>query len=273
MVNKVEVFTDRGAMLSLPLDDISLGYSVQKIDGLAPVQANLVSTSQANLDGEQYQSFRREKRNILLDLGLEPDYTSQTVRGLRDNLYKFFMPGTKARYKFYADNHNPVEIIGHTESFECPLFVKEPVATMSILCFQPDFYEPVEVEISGNTTAGTFMGTINYEGSIDTGAVYTFLIDRAVTTFTVYLQAEGEQVRTMTIVGDFVAGDKVEISTTPRNKYVTLTRGTVVTSILYMLSPYSDWVRFQPGKNFLRVYAEGAAFPYTIRYTNKHGGL
>lgn len=273
MLNKVEARTDQGALLSLPFDDISGGYLVQGIDGLDPVPANIVSTSFARLDGEQYQSARREKRNLILKLGLQPDYTTQTVRELRNNLYRFFMPRQNSNFRFYTDDFPTVDISGRIETFDCPLFVKDPIATISVLCFDPDFYEPIEVEVSGSTTAGTTMGTIDYQGTVDTGIVFTLNVDRTLSGFTIYHQPEGEQVRTLVVVGSFIAGDVVEISTVPGNKYANLTRGSVITSILYTVSPYSDWTHLQSGLNDLRVYAEGAAIPYTIRYTNKHGGL
>lgn len=273
MLDKVEVRTDQGELLSLPFADISGGYMVQSIEGLDPVPANIVSSSFARLDGDQYQSARREKRNLIVKLGLEPDYTSQTVEQLRNNLYRWFLPPRNANFRFFTDNNPLVDISGRVESFDCPIFVKEPVATMSILCFDPDFYEPVEVVVSGNTTSGTTMGNIDYEGTVDTGIVFSININRSLAGFTIYHQPMGEQVRTLVVVGQFVSGDVVEISTVPGNKYATLTRGSVVSSVLYLVSPYSDWTRLQPRENGLRVYAEGAAIPYTIRYTNKHGGL
>lgn len=273
MLNKLEARTDQGVLLSLPLDDISGGYLVQSIEGLDPVPANIVSSSFARLDGEQYQSSRREKRNVILRLGLEPDYSTMTVRQLRDNLYNWFMPPRNSNLRFYTDDMPTVDISGRVETFDCPLFVKEPVATISLLCFNPDFYEPVEVEISGNTVSSGVMGTIDYEGTVDTGIVFSIAINRSITGFTIYHQPEGVQVRSMVVAGAFVAGDVVEISTVPGNKYANLTRGSVVTSVLYTVSPYSDWTRLQPGDNDLRVYAEGAAIPWTLRYTNKHGGL
>lgn len=273
MLDKVEVRTDQGELLSLPFADISSGYLVQSIEGLDPVPANIVSSSFARLDGEQYQSSRREKRNLIIKLGLEPDYTTQTVQELRNNLYRWFLPPRNGNFRFFTDDNPLVDISGRAETFDCPIFVKEPVATISVLCLDPDFYEPVEIEISGSTTSGTTMGNIDYEGTVDTGIVFTININRSLTGFTVYHQPIGEQVRTLVVQGQFVAGDTVEISTVPGNKYATLTRGSVVSSVLYLVSPYSDWTRLQPGDNGLRVYAEGAAIPYTIRYTNKHGGL
>lgn len=273
MLDKVEVRTDQGELLSLPFADISGGYMVQSIEGLDPVPANIVSSSFARLDGEQYQSARREKRNLIVKLGLEPDYTSQTVEQLRNNLYRWFLPPRNANFRFFTDNNPLVDISGRVETFDCPIFVKEPVATMSILCLDPDFYEPIEVEIAGQTTAGTAMGNIDYEGTVDTGIVFTININRSLTGFTLIHQPAGEQQRRLDVVGQFVSGDVVAISTVPGNKYVTRTRGSVISSVLYMVSPYADWTRLQPGNNGFRVVAEGAAIPYTIRYTNKHGGL
>lgn len=273
MLDKVEVRTEQGEVLSLPFADISGGYLMQGMDGLDPVPANIVSTSFANGDGEQYQSSRREKRNLIIQLGLEPDYTTKTVQQLRNDLYRWFLPPRRANFRFFTDDTPLVDIWGRVESFRCPLFVKEPIATISVLCFDPDFYEPVEVEISGETTSGTTMGSIDYTGTVDTGIVFQIEIDRTTTGFTIYHQPAGDQVRTLVVSGQFVAGDVVEVSTSPGSKYATLTRGSVISDILYTVSPYSDWIRFQPGSNALRVYTEGAAIPYTIRYTNKHGGL
>lgn len=260
-------------MLPFPFDDIANGYLMQEIEGLDPVPANIVSTSFARLDGEQYQSARREKRNLIVKLGLEPDYTTQTVRQLRTNLYNFFMPRQQTHLRFFTEDFPTVDIVGRIETFSCPIFVKEPMATISILCFDPDFYEPVAISISGETTAGTEMGEIDYNGTTDTGIVFKLTIDRSVTGFTIYHQPEGEQVRTMVVTGAFVAGDEVTISTVAGDKYATRTRGSVISSILFTVSPFSDWTRLQKGVNELRVQAEGVPMPFTITYTTKHGGL
>jgi hypothetical protein len=40
-----------------------------------------------------------------------------------------------------------------------------------------------------------------------------------------------------------------------------------------MASSVSTWINFFPGTNYIRVYADGAAIPFTIEYTTKLGGL
>lgn len=272
-LDKVEVRSEKGSLLSLPLDDISEGYLVQNIDGLDPVPANIVSSGFARLDGEQFQSSRREKRNLIYTIGLEPDYTTQTVRQLRNRLYDFFLPEKNAWQRFYTDDFPTVDIWGVVETFRCPLFVKEPVATISVLCMLPDFYEPVEITVNGNTTATAVDGNIAYGGSVDTGIVFTMTFNRSVSSFTIYHTPEGKSVQTMLVSGNFLSGDVIQISTVPGDKYATLTRASVVSPILYSVSPQAVWTALQPGNNAFRVQTTGAAIPYTVRYTNKHGGL
>ncbi len=137
----------------------------------------------------------------------------------------------------------------------------------------PDFNEPVQITVSGATVSSGVTGEVDYSGTVDTGFRFEMLLDRDLTAFTIYNEPEGETAQAMAIAGNFLAGDRINISTIPGEKYAHRTRGGIATSILYSVSPYAVWTKFQPGINNLRVYAEGAAIPYTVRYTNKHGGL
>lgn len=273
MLSKVEARTNQGAMLSLPLSDASSGLEVRDIKGLDPVPAHLVSSSFARLDGEQFQSSRREKRNIVLTLGLEPDWGQTTVGQLRAQLYKFFMPKSDSTLRFYTDDFPIVDILGTVETFDCPLFVKDPEATISLICFDPDFYTPDVLQFAGNTTSGSTAQVITYDGTVDTGIVLTMNINRSMTGFTVYNQPAGDVAHTMQFTAALLAGDVVQISTVAGNKFATLTRGGVQSSLLYAISPVSEWSTFQPGNNSFWVNATGAAVPFTVQYTEKIGGL
>lgn len=275
MLEKVEVRTEQGLLLTLPLQDISEGYSIQSIDGLDPVKATLVSSAFANMDGEQYQSSRREKRNMILALGLEPNYAVGTVQELRKRLYGFFMPKSRVQFRFFHTDEPPVEIWGTVESMDSDKFTKEPVAVISVLCFNPDFYNPTPVVVPGNTTSSTSETTHIYPGTVETGILFKIMVNRPLLEFTIYHRPPDDTLRSLTFstAASLVAGDVVSISTSPGNKYVTLTRSGVDSAFLYGVSPQSNWITLFPGSNKLRVYAEGAAIPYTIEYTTKYGGL
>lgn len=274
MLYKVEVLNDQDdVLISLSLRDPSEGYIVKDIDGLDPVKATLVSSNFASMDGEQYQSSRREKRNIILKLDLKQEYTGLTTRELRTRLYGPFMPKTAVRMRFYVEGIDPLDIVGRVESFDAPLFVKDPQVTISILCFQPDFYEPNSVIVNGNTTGSTDEILINYEGSVDTGIVLRMETGRSMSGINVYHRPADNSLNTMVFIDSLIAGDILKISTVSGDKYATRGRSSAWDSVLYGISPSSAWFKLSPGPNYIRVYATGAAVPYTIEYTNKHGGL
>ena len=275
MLTKVEVITEQGVLLTLPLQDISQGYSVQDIEGLDPVKAILVSSTFAQMDGEQYQASRREKRNIILTLGYEPDYAVGTVQDLRKKLYSFFMPKQRVLLRFFQTGEPVLQIYGRIESFVSPKFAKEPNAVISILCFDPDFYNPIPVVLSGNTTPTATEQQHVYSGSVESGILLKLFVDRVVSEFTFYHRPSDDYVRQLefAVASPLVAGDVLTISTIPGNKYVTLTRSGVNASLLYGITPQSSWIDFFPGNNKFRIHTAGAGIPYQIEYTPKFGGL
>lgn len=282
LLNSLEVTNSRGSVLSLPLEDISAGFLVKNIEGLDPVKAVLVSSSFANLDGEQYHSSRRESRNIKLSLGLEPDYGVAAVKDLRDQLYNFFMPKSFVTCKFKMFDKFAVsvfkealdlEIDGRIETFDSPIFTKDPQVDISLMCFKPDFEDRIPVVFNGMTVADLIETELTYDGTIETGVEFTLMPGRALTDFTIYHRPPDETLRTTDFSYPLAAGDVLKISSIVGSKSVILTSSTVETSILYAISPQSAWLELQPGINNIRVYAEGAPIPYTIEYTNKYGGL
>jgi len=272
MLVQVEVRTPNGDLLTLPLEDIDNGLIVQEVEGLDPVKATLVSTSFAQMPGAQYQSSRRETRNITIKLGLDPDPLTETVRGLRNRLYAFFMPQSSISLRFVMDDLE-VDIEGRVETFESALFTQEPVVDISIICFDPDFWDATPVVMNGSTVSSTTETPVTYEGTVETGLLFTLNVDRTLSEFTLYHRAPNDDIRVLDFSAPLEAGDVLTISTVSGLKGATLTRMGVDSSVLYGISPQSTWTEFMPGDNFVRVYAEGAAIPYSIEYTTRYGGL
>lgn len=273
MITLIEARSLQGTLLSLPMGDISGGYSIQKVAGLDPVKATIVSSPFANADGEDYQSSRREKRNIVMTLGIESDYITNTVRSLRKGLYDFFKPKTSVSLRFYDDEGLTVSIDGRVESFDSDLFDQNPVVDISILNFDPDFLNVSPSTFSGSTVSTSATTVVDYDGDIETGFVFTLSVNRTLTEFTVYNTGEDGIVRSLDVQASLVSGDTVVISTVSGNKYVTLTRLGVTSSLLYSMSTQSDWLELNPGENHFRAYATGAAIPYSVAYTERYGGL
>lgn len=275
MLTRLEVISDQGALLTLYLQSVEQGYVISEIEGLDPVKATLVSSGFAKLDGEQFQSARREKRNIILSLDIEPDYSTSSVQSLRNKLYQFFMPKSRVLLRFYSDTFPTVNIVGYIETMDAPKFTAEPSATIGILCFDPDFYDPTPVVINGSTTSSEVSTTTDYPGTVETGILFNLFVDRAISSFTIFHSPADDSLRQLdfAVATPLASGDVLQISTSSGNKYVTLIRAGVATSLLYGVSPQSNWINLFPGENQLRVFASGVPIPYSIEYTTKYGGL
>jgi hypothetical protein len=273
MLQRIEALSAQGTVLNLPLEDLDNGLLVEEISGLDPVKATITSSSFAQLDGSSYQSSRREERNIVLKVSLEPDWAAgQSVRDLRKQLYAVFMSKSAVTLKFYMSDGNPVWISGRVESFETDLFSAEPAVDISVICFDPDFYDPTSVITSGLSTATTTETIFNYDGTVETGAIFTIRPNRALPTFSLYV-VNGEGAQQLDFTGALQTNDVLKISTVPGSKYARLTRAGVETSYLYGITPQSAWLEFQPGENRVRMYAAGAGIPFDVEYTRKYGGL
>lgn len=273
MLSSVDVTTPRGNLLSLPLDDDSSGFRVVEIEGLGPVKATLVSSSFAGLDGEQYQSSRRETRNIKFKIELDPDPTTDTVRSLRQKLYDFFMPKTEVTFKFFLEDGLEVGITGRVETCEPDIFTREPTMNISIVCFDPDFVQPDLIQILGMSTADAEATSFDYDGTVDTGIKFVLFVDRSVTDFTIIHTTPSGETRTLEFSAPLIADDWLLINTIPGEKEVFYFRAGVKTNVLYGISPQSNWISLENGINTLKVEAVGAGIPLTFEWYNRYGGL
>jgi len=273
MISQVEVRSTSGQLLTLGLESSDDGLIVESIDGLDPVKATLVSSSFAAFDGGLYQSSRRETRNIIITLGLDPDYVTTSVRDLRNQLYQFFMPKSEVDLRFFLEDDFTVKIMGRVESFESVLFTAEPKVVISLICYDPDFVVLDAIEIEGETVSTSTETLIVYDGTVETGVIITLLVDRTITAFTIYMRGSDNVTRTLDFAGALQADDVLVFNTIPGSKGISLTRSAVTTSFLHGMSPQSSWLELMPGNNYFRFFDEGAAIPYTLEYTPRYGGL
>lgn len=283
MLNTVEIVNSQGQSLVLPLNNDGTGIYLRGMEGLDPVKANLVSSSFANMDGAQYNSSRRESRNIKVMLGLDPDFSKETVRTLRRDIYNFCMPKTEVLLRFHVfdefdtniiSQNNIFEIVARVESCESPLFEKDPAVDISLMCFDPDFLVPTPVVVPGNSTAGTTEFTVDYTGTVETGLIFQLLVNRAMDSgFTIYHRPPDGTLRQVDFTSPLESGDVLTINTNWGSKSVIRSRAGVDSSLLYGMTPQSTWLELLPGLNHFRVYATGAAVPFQLSYTIRQGGL
>lgn len=273
MLDTFDVTAVDGRTMSFPIHDVSSGYAIEDIRGLDPAKASLVSSSFALLPGAKFQSSKREVRNIILTVKFMVSHSTFTVEDLRNKLYQYFMPESPVSLRFVNTSGLSVEIDGVVETFEAPLFTKEPAAEISIICHDPDLIESDETKISSVTTSTTTETLFDYEGTIPTGFRLALYVNRSITNFTLYHRTPSNQTYSLHLQRSLVAGDVVTINTVLGEKYARLASGLVLSSIVGSVSPQSTWSQFSYGENAVRVAVTGNPIPYDIFYTNRYGGL
>ena len=281
MLTRLNVRSDVNiTSLALSLQDAANGYIVKDIQGLDPVKATITSSPFAGLDGEQFQASRREARNIVMTIGIEAYSGGATVEELRRALYSYFLPKRTVTLTFYfADMYGNIpagsvrQIEGQVESFETALFSKDPEIAISIMCFDPNFSGGGTYTVNGNTTSGSTEQTIEYDGTVETGFKFELNVNRAMSDFVMTVRRPNSTQESLTFAMSLLNGDKVTINTDPKNKYATLLRGGVESSVLYAVAPTSKWPKLYPGENYLRVLVSGASVPYVVTHAQLHGGL
>lgn len=273
MLTKLEVRNSAGDVLTLPLQDVSNGYSLEDIDGLDPVKATIVTSSFADSDGVEFETARRDSRNPVLKIGFVPDWVSNSPKTLRDNLYNWFMTKQQVELRFYEDTGLVVSIVGRVESNDSPRFTADPDATISVICFNPDFTGMTNETIIGNSTADSTESSVTYVGTSETGFLFTLNVNRSISGFSLYQRGPDGVQYELDFSADLILGDVVQISTVQGNKFATLTRGGTQSSLLYGVSPSSPWITLAPGLNKLRVLIPGEPIPYIISYMDKYGAL
>lgn len=274
MLTLVEVRNIAGTLLSLQLADPSDGFVVQRITGLDPVKATLISSDFAQQDGAQFHSARREARNIVFTIQLRPtDPFSTTVKDLRNQLYSFFMPKSQVDLRFVDSGGLTVTILGRVESCETPIFAADSIVNVSVMCFDPDFLELTSDTVTGDTVSDTTETLIEYDGTVETGLVFVLNVDRTEDAFTIYHRAPSGVITSLDFAGSLLADDILTINTITGTKGAVLTRTAIDSSVLYGVSAQSTWIELQPGENYIRVYATGDPIPWELTYTNRYGGL
>lgn len=272
MITKIEVTNSQGNTMTLDFTDASSGIYVTEADGLGPVKASIVTSPLGTMDGVQYQSSRREARNIVFKIGLAPDFVTKTPFSLRSQLYDYFSPEEPVHMVIYSSAPT-VYIDGRVESCDPDIFSQEPAMVVSVICFEPDFIGLSTISVTGSTVADTTETPITYVGSSRVGLVFTLNVNRSLSSFTIYNRQPDNTIQAFDFAASLVSGDILTVDTRPGYRKAIRTRSGVGSSVLYGVSPQAKWTELVKGANNIRVYAAGAAIPYQIDYIPRYGGL
>ncbi len=254
---------------------------IRNISGLGPVEATINTTRFGSVDGEYYQGSSVGKRNIVITVGLSPNWITQTVSSLRKLLYSYFMPKSSVNLYLSSDDMEDVKISGYVESMEPSIFSKDPEVQISIICAQPYFEGATTRTETGTSTnmSGAYSKLFTYTGSVPTG--FTVKLERDSADYNAGIELLNtnwdsvDQARLFLDPVNLTTTKYLEVSTHQGLKYARakFTNGGADINILGSLRPGSSWPMVYNGKNYFGIRTTVAGFPWTITYKNRYGGL
>ena len=170
-------FIDLPIVGALPSDK----YILKEASGLGPPEVDVTIAPTLNAGGI-YQGRRPQSREIVLNIGLNPDYTAgQSVSDLRTTLYGMLTPGSGDYITIEIINDSTVlaSAIGYVKNLEIVPFSKEPMVQLVLVCPSEYFQGPADIYVQtpnkafpeitnlGTAPAGfrmelTFTGSLSY---------------------------------------------------------------------------------------------------------------
>lgn len=280
MITQVEAFTSRVFQSPLPTLSETLQtdpIQIRKIDGLGPVPAILSTGKYGSTDGEYYTGSSLGKRNIVLTIGLNPDWADQTIEFLRQILYTYFMPKKDVKLRFTSNHMATVEIDGYVESMDPNIFTEDPEIQVSIICPKPDFIATNETIINGVTLAlpDGAPTIVEYQGSVPSG--FNLKVVRTTTTMTngeLRVINENPDLQLFIIDEATISSTRhLELNTVSGNKYVREVLTSSIENILGSVTAGSKWLQLEVGTNNLRVASEVPGQDWSLGYYARFGGI
>jgi hypothetical protein len=279
----MEVYNPEADAPELPLGGFGPNndpIQVRNIDGLGPVKANIRTTPFATGRGELYQGGNTGTRNIVLTLGLNPDFVEYpSMFTLRQILYRYLLPEQKTKLRFYSDEIPPVEIEGYVESFDPNMFSEDPEVVVSIICPDPDFVTEANV-IEGTVTELLEGPEFEYIG-IPTGFELKVESSEANPSFNTMLivTIAGPGLPDQNFYVDPVLIDatqyfKLSTAKPKRVQTIPVAAGDIV-NLMSNVADSSVWPKIRPGTNsiYVTTAAEEVGQNWTLAYFSRFGGL
>lgn len=285
MLTNLEVYSSLSSAPDLPLVVGALAdedlIHIRNLDGIGPVKADINTSPYGTQDGEFYTGSNVAKRNIVLILGLNPDWVEHTVASLRQVVYGYFMSKQPVKLRFFRDDGPTVEIDGYTESNEPNIFSKDPEMLISVICPLPDFIAVAPSVVAGTAKETPDESEFTLVGNVDTSGrvVLTTIEDDPAPNYdgTVTLEhktlAAGSNL--FKVTGSVAEGLDLIIDSARGAKVAENVVGSEHVNLLNSMTVGSKWLALRPGTNKFRVLLDPAAADkaWTLTYFERFGGL
>ena len=253
---------------------------IRNIDGLDPVKASVNTSPFGSVDGAAYVGSDVLTRNIVLTVGINPNWNDWAYESLRRLLYSYFMPKRPVKLIFYSDDIVPVEISGIVESAEINAFSKDPEFVVSVICPDPYFTAVDPKVVTGQAIRLADMDVesmeIDYDGNIETGVHVQVTYVSGPSPTSIGLQVGDPAISYFNVLATVDASNYFESSSLPTRKFVQnvdMSTGVITSLLSKVVREGSEWPVIQPGENYFCVLTDQGVQDYELTYYERFGGI
>jgi len=262
----LKVENRNGAVLRLSQNESK--YQILKIDGLTPPDADITSSTLANMHGEKFKSSKIGVRNVVINLRLQGNVEENRIA-----LYDFFDNGEEVKI-YYQNGMRNVFIDGYCEKVDSDFFSKDEEMQISIVCLSPfwkninttridisqvfdNFEFPFAIEKEGISFSDYFenreVNIIN-SGEVETGVKITLTTStNNIVNPVIYNVHTREFLKLNTNID---IGDKIIINTNKGEKSITKISNGIPVNEINSLGNDSTWLQLSKGSNLFTYQSE-----------------
>lgn len=273
MLKQVKVFKGTSTVdplvMNLGPEIITDPIQIRKIDGLDPVKATISTSKYGSKDGSFLTGKNLEDRNIVLTLGLNPDWFTWDVSKLRGRINDYFMTKSQVRLVFQTDEYPDVEIYGHVETNTQNPFSKDPEPQISIICPDPLFVATAITTVLQNPNTEAPLN-IDYIGTVETGFKLQLLQVSGSNPTQVVIH---DNTGAMTINDAPVVDSThyLEVYSLPGERYIK--KNGAGANIFNKMTASSIWPMLYPGDNAFYIVTNNGVQQWAMTYNALFGGL
>jgi hypothetical protein len=229
----------------------AMSYNVKDITGLdadAIVSKYYGSSGSGN---DQFYNLMIEKRDVVMRIGLNPEWANASYSELRDDLYKLISSSRTGLIDIWFMNESGVAAVlsGWVTKFESPQFVKSPEVLITVKTKDPMLkaFDPVTVSVVGLAPADTNIQ--DHVSSAPHGFDFTLTFTAAKATLIIGDPGDSSWTFKVTPAGGFLNGDVLHCSSDPNDKKLYVVRAGNTIYLADKIAAGSVWPIMFPGDN------------------------
>jgi len=229
----------------------ALPYNVKEMTGL---DADVIVTKYYGSSGsgnDLFYNLTIEKRDVVMRIGLNPEWANTSYSELRDELYKTISSSRTGLIDIWFMNESGTVAVlsGWVTKFESPQFVKSPEVIITVKTKDPMLKAPDPVEVSVIDLDPANTNIQDHISSAPHGFEFTLAFTGAKASLVIGDPEDASWTFTVTPAGGFLNGDVLHFSSDPNDKKLYLVRAGNTIYLADKIAPGSVWPVMFPGDN------------------------